>query len=274
MATLEHVTHSQDRLAPPVYLEHLAADSARLREVVATADLGAMIPSCPEWTVADLLWHLTTVQDFWAHVVERRPADPVDYVEPARPDAGEQLLEHSATASQRLLDALANADPNDEAWMWADEHTVAFILRRQTLEALVHRLDAEQAAGSVTALDPRLASDGVDEILDVFYGSCPEWADFSGLPHYLRLDCIDTDICVWMQLGRFSGTDPEDEVHHDRDGIAVVDDPGVEPDAVLGGTAEVLLARLWRRGDGAEIHLAGNLEIVDRFRAAVHGSID
>lgn len=268
------MTQSRDRLEPSIYLEHLAADSARLREVASLADGAARVPSCPAWTLDDLVWHLTTVQDFWAYVVEHRPVEPTGYREPARPDSGDQLRKQLAMASERLLDVLATADPADEAWMWAAEHTVAFILRRQALEALVHRLDAEQTAGMVTPLDPRLASDGVDEILAVMYGSCPAWADFSPLPHYLRLDCIDTDVSVWVQLGRFSGTDPEDEVHHDRAGIAVVDNPGVEPDAVIGGTGEALLARLWRRGDGAEIHLAGNLEIVDRFRSAIHGSID
>jgi hypothetical protein len=42
---------------------------------------------------------------------------------------------------------------------------------------------------------------------------------------------------------------------------------------VISGTAEVLDARIWRRGDGAETHLAGDLKIVDRFRAIVHQPI-
>jgi hypothetical protein len=53
----------------------------------------------------------------------------------------------------------------------------------------------------------------------------------------------------------------------------VVTDPGVEPDAVISGTAEALDARLWRRADGAETHVSGSLEIIDRFRAIVHQPI-
>jgi hypothetical protein len=77
-----------------------------------------------------------------------------------------------------------------------------------------------------------------------------------------------------VQLGRFSGTDPKDEVRYEEDDINVVDDPGVEPDAVIEGTAASLLARLWRRGDGADIHIAGDMEIVDHFRSAIHHPLD
>ena len=105
------------------------------------------------------------------------------------------------------------------------------------------------------------------------YGGCPPWGEFSPLPHYIRVDITDTGDRVWVQLGHFHGTDP-DGIEHDEDDLHVVADPGVEPDAVISGTAEVLDARIWRRGDGAETHLAGDLEIVDRFRAIIHQPIN
>ena len=76
-----------------------------------------------------------------------------------------------------------------------------------------------------------------------------------------------------MQFGHFDGTDPDGVEHHEDD-IHVVPDPGIEPDAVVSGTADVLLARLWRRGPGDDIHLAGDLAIVDHFRSAIHHPID
>ena len=264
----------ETRLPAPVYLEHLARESARFRTVLAAADPGAKVPSCPAWSSADLLWHLTGVQRFWAWIVTNRPASPDDYAEAERPTTHADLLGAFDTATADLQRALAAADPADAVWTWSEDHTLGFVLRRQALEVLVHRLDAEQAAGTVTPLDPALAADGVDEVLDVMYGSCPPWGDFSPLPHYLRVDCTDTDTSVWVQIGRFSGTDPKDEVRYDEDDIQVVTAPGVEPDAVVSGTAEELLARLWRRGDGATIHLAGDLHIVDHFRNAIHHPID
>ncbi len=61
---------------------------------------------------------------------------------------------------------------------------------------------------------------------------------------------------------------------HHEDDIQVVPDPGTEPDAVVSGTADVLDTWLWRRGPGDEIHLAGDLAIVDRFRSAIHHPIE
>jgi uncharacterized protein (TIGR03083 family) len=254
------------------YLRHLASESSRFREVLSSCAPSARVPGCPDWNAADLLWHLTEVQGFWAHVVATRPRPPDDHPEPKRASGHEDMLAAFDERSRELQEALAAADPADEAWTWSTDHTVGFILRRQALEALVHRVDAEQAAGVESPLDPQLATDGVDEVLDVMYGGCPDWGSFSPLPHYLRLDITDTATQVWVQLGRFSGTDPEG-VRHEEDDIHVVADPGVEPDAVISGPASPLLTRLWRRGDGSQIHLAGDLKIVDHFRQVIHQPI-
>ena len=119
-----------------------------------------------------------------------------------------------------------------------------------------------------------LAADGVEEVLDVMFGGCPEWGEFSPLPHYIRVELTDTGDDVWVQLGRFSGTDPSDDTHYDEDDIHVVDDPGVAADAVISAPAGVMDARLWRRGDGDSIHLAGDLHIVDHFRRVIHQPIN
>ena len=262
------------RLDNSDYLAHLAKDSARFRAVLAEADPATAVPGCPAWQSDDLLWHLAEVQDFWSWIVSHRPEGPDGYAQPSRPATRDELLALFDERSAALQAALAGVDPAEKAWTWSEDRTVDFIVRRQALEALVHRLDAEQTVGEVTPLDAALATDGVDEVLDVMFGRVPEWGDFSPLPHFLRVDCSDTGASVWVQLGRFSGTDPEDEVRYDEDDIAVVPDPGIEPDAVISGLAETLLARLWRRGDGADVHLAGDMEIIDRFRNAIHHPID
>ena len=269
--------HRDDtRLEKSEYVEHLQRESRRFRDLLADTDPSAPVPACPAWTAGDLLWHLAGVQRFWAGIVSSRPAGPPEDAEEAkRPETHADLLADFDESSAALVAALEAAEPKDECWTWSDDKSVAFVLRRQALEAVVHRFDAEQAAGlDLTEVDARLATDGIHEVLDVMYGGCPPWGDFSPLPHYVRIDATDTDSSVWVQLGRFSGTDPKDEVRYEEDDIHVVDDPGVEPDAVIEGTAEVLLARLWRRGDGADIHIAGDMLIVDHFRSAIHHPIE
>jgi hypothetical protein len=169
-------------------------------------------------------------------MVTNRPKGPDAYDDPERPGDHAGLLSFYDRTYLALVDALGAAEPSDEAWTWSQDHTVAFIYRRQAHEALIHRRDAELAAGTITPFPADLAADGVDEVLDVMYGGCPPWGEFSPLPHYIRVDLTDTGDRVWVQLGRFHGTDP-DGIEHKEDDLHVVTDPGVEPDAVISGTA-------------------------------------
>jgi len=264
------------RLSASQYLSAIESESARFREVLADSDPAAPVPTCPAWTALDLANHLAETQAQWAWVVGNRPKNPEE-----RPETGPSPTSYADAltafdeASSGLVAALRDADPADPAWTWSKEQTVGFILRRQAHEALIHRLDAELAAvGKIGELDPALASDGVEEVLDVMFGGLPEWGEFSPLPHYIRVELTDTGEDVWVQLGRFSGTDPSDGTHYDEDDIHVVADPGVDADAVISAPAGVMDARLWRRGDGDSIHLAGDLMIVDHFRRVIHQPIN
>jgi uncharacterized protein (TIGR03083 family) len=261
------------RLPYADYLRHISSESARFRAVLADCDPAARVPSCPEWDAADLLWHLGTVQRFWATMLDQRPQGPDGHQEPPRPGAYADLLGFFDTQAARFASALAGADPAEETWTWSQDHTAGFIYRRQAHEALVHRLDAELAAGQVTPLDPVLAADGVDEALDVMFGGKPPWGEFTPYDRYVRVDCTDTGDVVWVQLGHFSGTDPGGTTL-DTEDIAVVPDPGVEPDAVVRGTAGPLDAWLWRRGDDAGIRVTGDRAVYDRFRTCVNHPIN
>ena len=168
------MTPLHTRLSPDVYLTHLREESARFREVLTGCDPAARVPTCPDWSAADLLWHLATVQRWWAEVLAARPARPEE-VEPPRPEAYDDLLAAYDEWSARLVEVLDGADPGEEAWCWSDDHTVGFILRRQAHEALIHRVDAELTAGTASGVDAVLAADGVHEVLDVMYGGCPAW---------------------------------------------------------------------------------------------------
>lgn len=261
------------RLTDDAYRQHLETESARFREVLEHVDRAVPVPSCPDWNAADLLWHLTGVQHFWAQVVARRPAGPDGIEEPERPGSHEEMLVLHDRASAALLEALTAASAGDEAWTWSPDHTVGFILRRQAHEALIHRLDAELAAGSVTALDPQLATDGVRELLTVMYGGCPPWGTITAGEQHVRFDCTDTDHQVWVNVARFTGTDPEG-TSYDEDDVLVVDDPGTEPDAVVQGTAGELDAWLWHRADDSGIQTTGDRTVLDRLLKVLSQPID
>ncbi|MDQ4052462.1 MAG: maleylpyruvate isomerase N-terminal domain-containing protein [Actinomycetota bacterium] len=260
------------RLDFPRYLQHIRDESARFRAALADCDPAARVPSCPDWDAGDLLWHLGAgVQGFWADIVEQRPEGPSEgRTDPERPASYDEILARFDTEHARLVAALEAADPADPAWTWSTEQTVGFTFRRQAHEALIHRIDAEQTAGlPVGETDRALAADGVDETLAVMFGGSVPWGTFTPLPQHIRVDLTDAATSIWVQLGRFTGTDPDGGTSYDEDDIHVVDDPGTEPDATVVGPAAAVDTWIWKRGDDSEITVSGDPDVCDRFRAIV-----
>ena len=73
------------------YAGVIAQESARTADALAQAPLTAQVPSCPDWSAADLAYHLGEVQDFWSQIVGNAPAGPDDarrHGAPARRRAG------------------------------------------------------------------------------------------------------------------------------------------------------------------------------------------
>ena len=264
------------RLSPETYLDHIRTESARFRDVLASCDPEARVPSCPEWDAADLLWHLATVQRWWADVVLARPVKP-EQVEHPRPEAYADLLATFDAWSADLVQALDGADPAEDSYTWSDDQTVGFILRRQAHEALVHRVDAELAAGVPSELDPVLATDGVEECLGVMYGGCPYWGSWVAGEGLVRVDTTDTGEQVWIRFGTFNGTSPDNgTTYTDEEDFHVVDAPDddVEPDVVIDGPAAALDLWLWSRGDDAEVSVVGDDAVLARFRGIVQTPIN
>ncbi|MFC7497237.1 MULTISPECIES: maleylpyruvate isomerase family mycothiol-dependent enzyme [unclassified Nocardioides] len=262
------------RLTFDDYLRHIETESNRLRTALATTDPAARVPSCPDWSAADLLGHHIGVLHFWATIVEQRPAGADDVQERELPTAYDELVALHEAQTARFVAALTAADPTETAWTWSPEQTVGFTFRRQAHEALIHRLDAEQTAGDVTPLDPALAADGVDEALDVMFGGTPGWGAFAGGGHFVRVDITDRGESVWVETGRFTGTDPESGKSYDEDDISKVEPRDSEPDAVVSGPAAALDSWLWRRADATGISITGDESVTALFRSCVDQPID
>jgi uncharacterized protein (TIGR03083 family) len=158
------------RLSPETYLEHLRADAGRLSVVARQADLAAPVPSCPGWTLEDLVAHCG---DVYAHKVQvlrlGRAPRPEERVPPP---TGAAVLDYHDRQLADLVRALQEAGPDAEAYTWfPGENTAGFWFRRMAQEALVHRVDGELAAGRpVGPIDAVQAADGIDEVLSWFAG--------------------------------------------------------------------------------------------------------
>jgi uncharacterized protein (TIGR03083 family) len=231
------------------YLPVLRRTNQRFADAAAEAVLArgwtAPVPGCPGWSLADLAWHLAEVQHFWAWVVRTRAANPSAYPEQSRhPD--DEVLGFLDAQSAELEAALAGADPAERVWTWAAQQDVAFVLRRQTQEAVVHTVDVEQVLGDVRPVPADVGMDGIDEWLDVMVpaalpaGPPPE-------AHPVVLHAVDAGV----ERTLFPGTRPF-------------------PIAALTGTAGDLLLALWRRVpfevltvDGDGLQAAAMIGLVD-----------
>jgi uncharacterized protein (TIGR03083 family) len=244
--------------------EVIRAHALGLAEIAGQVPLDGPVATCPGWSVADLVWHLTEVELFWAHVIGNRPDGPDSFEEPTRPPDPELIggLERAATA---LVDALTGVEPHEPAWSWSDDRTVGFTLRRQSHEAVVHHVDGRLAAGAdLPAIAPRLAADGVDEMIVVMLTGVPDWASFERRPGVIELRTRDTGDTWTLAFGRMIGTSPESGTAYDLDALDPVDEP---PDAVVEGAAADLHLWLCGRGDLARLDVRGDDRWVRELRS-------
>lgn len=249
-----------------VGVEVIRSSASGLADIVDDVGLDLPVPTCGDWTTADLAWHVCEVHDFWRWVIEQRPAGPDDYPDPARP-AASALTRHLRAGADRLAAALDAADPTDPAWSWSDEQTVGFTIRRQSHEAVIHHVDGLLAAGRpVPTIDPELAADGVDEMLDVFIGGVPSWATFHPAEAVIRLDATDTGDSWTLRLGRMTGTSPDSGRTYDLGATATSDDPA---DTVISAPADALDLWLWGRTDDSLIDVAGDAGDALRLRKII-----
>ncbi len=246
------------------FVDIVRAESERFAFALDAAGSGAAVPCCPDWDAADLAWHLTEVQYFWGGIVNALAQDP-DEVERAERPATVPIRPLFRDAAARLVAALGERNPEDGCWTWSGVNTVAWVRRRQAHEALIHRVDAEQAAGGpLTPVDPAVASDGVDEILNVMIAGIPEWGEFTADGTSMRIECTDAGGSWDLVFGRFTGTSPNTGTTYDTDALMV--EPTETPDAVLRGTAWDLDLWLWGRGPLAPITITGDRSFAERLR--------
>jgi uncharacterized protein (TIGR03083 family) len=152
-------------LGTETYLDAIAADAAALVDAAESAGLEARVPSCPDWDVSDLLEHIGQVHR-WAAANSMRDADAEFWssreIDAPAPPARAAWVREGATEVVAALDR----DPDTPAWTFGDfPSLVGFWQRRQAHETTMHRVDAQLAAGSVDAIAPTIAADGIDELL-------------------------------------------------------------------------------------------------------------
>ena len=232
------------------YLQALARDGEAFASVAGDADLGAPVPSCPGWTLADLVYHLGEVHHFWRTIVADRRDTWEGYEQPDRP-ADADLVAWYRSGLADTVAVLGAVDPAQSNWTWSTDKSAAFVIRRMAQETAIHRWDAEQAAGLDTGVEPHLASDGIDEFLMWFADEPKEGAPAPG--GSVHLHCGDVP-------GEWT-------VRLNAEGAYDIERAHAKGDCALRGSASDLLLALWRRRPASSIDVVGDADVAARFLA-------
>src|SRR5438445_86829 len=105
------------------YCDAIRREGHALAAAARAAGIDANVPSCPEWTVADLLGHVGRLHRWVSAIVESRGDDPTDHWSDAEPPPPDARLDWFDAGVDRVADALLGADPETEAWSWTDDRT-------------------------------------------------------------------------------------------------------------------------------------------------------
>ena len=150
------------------YAAALIGQNQMLGELLRDADWSMPVPTCPGWTLLQLLRHVGRGDRWAAQIIADRADASLDprLVRDGRPPAdvpgGVRWLSESP---RTLLAAVEAVGPDTEVSTFLGPKAAAWWVRRRLHEATVHRADAAIALGAPYELSAELAADGITEWL-------------------------------------------------------------------------------------------------------------
>jgi uncharacterized protein (TIGR03083 family) len=240
----------------------------RLAESAAAAGPDAVVPTAPEWTVADLVEHVGQTQHWIAEIIERRITDPTQLpmemaVLPADPHEWQAWLSESA---QRVASACADDALDAPVFNPAGDGRpgTRFWLSSVLNETVVHGFDAADAADRPADVDADIAAALISNHFAML--TSPAWAmQRPESAHALRgtgqtLQWLATDTAdgagAWLVERRPDGATWQ---------------PGTQPaDVTVTGPARSLLLTLTRRlpltdRDATDLSVDGDADLAQHW---------
>jgi uncharacterized protein (TIGR03083 family) len=256
-------------LPTPRHLDAIRAGVAALSEHAVEAGWDAPVPTCPGWTVANLVAHQGLVHRWAARGLRGEDAGDIGSDEElleTLPRA--ELLAWLSDGAAELLDTLTTAPDDAEGVVFLDDAPPAraFWARRQAHDVTIYAVDALAArlgrlpTTEEAGIATDLAVDGIDELLRGFLTRHPTaLADDDRFTIAVRP--TDADVGWLMRVRKRKIVTGRVRVHSETPNAQ--EDPA---DAVFTGTAAQLYLGLWNRGD--EITAEGRASALERWREA------
>jgi uncharacterized protein (TIGR03083 family) len=231
------------------YLDELGHQGVLLRESAHRSALQAAVPSCPAWTVSQLLGHVTEVHHRTSWLLSGGERDEFEFGVPA----DDRLFEVYDAGLQEVLHRLRTAADTLAVWtMTPAPSAKLFWARRMAHETAIHRVDADLAAGfGVDGFEAEFAADGIEELLT---GSGAARFDRSGLTgdRTISLTPLDSNASWTLSVGPDLLSCRPVALDH--------------ADLAVFGSASDLYRWGWNRAADDDVALRGDLSLADRWR--------
>ena len=240
--------------------EHIAIvrrEGERLASAAERTSLDAPVPTCPNWTLRDLVRHISGIHSWAATIVGQsrgRPYDPFTELEALWPsDAA--LVDWFRAGHQTLVHALESAPPDLSCFTFLPAPSpLAFWARRQAHETGIHRADAEASSGVTADYPPEQAVDGIDELLFGFLSRPGQRLKVDQLCT-LSLQASDSDAAWLVRIG-------PDEPRISREAFS-------RADCRVSATAADLFLLVWNRRAPAGLDVQGDARVLDLWRKSI-----
>jgi uncharacterized protein (TIGR03083 family) len=231
------------------YVDALSEQATALADAATTAGLAADVPTCPGWTVRELVGHTGGVHRWAAAILTAGLGGGRQAMPPAPVDG---LLDWYREGASDLVELMLKLPDDVAAWTFLPAPTPkAFWARRQAHETAIHRADAECARGTRVSFPVEFALDGIDELMNGFLAR-PRTLLVADPP--LSVLVAPTDADRWWHMTI------------DRDGRTTRSSGSLTADATVRGAASDLYLYLWNRVHPGPVDVAGDLRVTELWR--------
>jgi uncharacterized protein (TIGR03083 family) len=210
--------------------------------------LDAPVPTCPGWTVRDVVLHVAEVYEHKIACTELQ-ASP----DPWPPEWGDRdPIEWFRDAHGRLLAMFHAHDPTDpSATWWPADQTVGFWARRMAHETAIHGADAQLVSDRLAPLDADLAVDGIDEILRIMLEG--DWSEAPSPDSTGQRVAVTAGDRSWVVT--LNGSSIE------------VDEGPADVSSTVGGDPSDVDLWLWGRASDDAVKIGGSVDDVRLLRS-------
>ncbi|ALG06909.1 maleylpyruvate isomerase family mycothiol-dependent enzyme [Kibdelosporangium phytohabitans] len=147
-----------------MHTDWLRAQTAAFADIAVTLSESQQVVTCPEWSVRTLVAHIGHAHRQAANIV--RTGEPEQFRDPRTAELPRDWAPWLRDGADELADAVTAARDN-QVWAYVGERPAFFWLRRMLHDTTVHAADAAITAGLVPHVPADIATDAIDEALEL-----------------------------------------------------------------------------------------------------------